>query len=243
MSHTVLGPNGLIGRTQTHRSQLMTLWVTRQNQEFITTGDMQLADIDLVNATVELVGEPGDGNVGVTTTEHKTSMNSANAINDVGATSSVYGLDLPNLISQKTHLNHGHVNVGVEGMTALHQFRQDALHCDNHIAFAIPTDLGLLSSRSALASWPPMPLTLEAVKMEQRITVNTAFFGNGPASVKTARFVEDWADATGSRNQDQTVTWFGSNDEGQSSSETCLVPANCIVGMKLVFNIRPRTTL
>ena len=123
MSHSVLSPNGLSGRTQTHRSQLMTLWVTKQNQEFITSGDMQLADVDLINATVELVGDPGVGNVGDTATKHKSSMNKLNAVNEVSTNSQCYGLLLPNHISQKTHINHGHVSVGVQGMTQAHQFR------------------------------------------------------------------------------------------------------------------------
>lgn len=243
MSHSVLGPNGLEGRTQTHRSQLMTLWVTKQNQEFITSGDLQLADIDLINATVQLVGDPGVGNVGNTATTHKSQMNELNAINEVGTTSSVYGLESPNLISQKTHINHGHVSVGIQGMTQAHQFRQDAVHLDNRIELAIPTDLGLLSAQHALANWPNTPLTMEAVKLEQRIRVNTLFFGNGAAPTRVARFVEDWADATSNRNTDGTVTWFTNNDEGQASAQECIVPANCIVGMKLVFNVRPRTTL
>jgi hypothetical protein len=243
MSHQVLGPNGLLGRTETHRSQLMTLWVTRQNQEFITSGDLQLSDVELINATVELVGEPGVGNVGNTSTLHKSTINSLNAINDVGQTSSVYGVDLPNLISQKTHINHGHVSVGLQGMTQGHQFRQDAIHLDNRIELAIPTDLGLIKSRDTLASWPPTPIMLEAVKLEQRIRVSTVFFGNGAEARRIARFVEDWADATSSRNTDGTVQWFAGDDEGQSSAVNCQVPANCIVGMKLVFNIKPRTTL
>ena len=243
MSHSVLTANGLAGRTETHRSQLMTLWVTRQNQEFITTGDLELADIELINATVELVGEPGVGNIGDTSTLHKSSINSSNVINEVGVTSSMYGLTLPNLISQKTHLNHGHVSVGIAGMTQGHQFRQDAVHLDNRIELSIPTDLGLIKSRDALASWPPTPIKLEAVKLEQRIRVYTNFFGNGAAPDRIGRFVEDWADATGNRNSNGTVTWFPGDDEGQASIQVCQVPSNLITGMKLVFNIKPRTAL
>ena len=117
------------------------------------------------------------------------------------------------------------------------------MHLDNRIELAIPTDLGLIKSRDMLALWPSTPLTLEAVKVEQRLRVNTSFFGNGSAPSRVARFVEDWADSTNNRNNDGTVTWFTNNDEGQSSTQECIVPSNCIVGMKLVFNIRPRTTL
>jgi hypothetical protein len=228
----------------------MTLWVTKQNQEFITTSDLELADIELVNATVELVGEPGNGNYGdtsgngsyATTSTHKTTINTK-GVNDVGQTSTVFGLEAPNLISQKTHLNHGHLNVGIVGMTEGHQFRQDATHQDNRIYLSIPTDLGLMSARDKLASWPPTPISIEAVKLEQRLRVESAFFGNGAAPTKVARFVEDWADATSNRNDDGTVKWFTNNDEGTSSIQQCIVPSNCIVGMKLVFNIRPRAIL
>ena len=243
MSHSVLGPNGLAGRTQTHRSQLMTLWVTRQNQEFIISGDLQLADVDLINATVELVGEPGIGNVGNTSVEHKSTINSLNGINDVGQKSIVYGQELPNLISQKTHLNHGNVSVGITGMTSGYQFKQDLRYLDNQVELSIPTDLGLIKSRDALSCWPANPITMEAVHLEQRLRVNTTFFGNGPVTTRVARFLEDWSDAVGNRNPDGVVQWFAGGDEGQSSAAECIVPANCIVGMKLVFNIRPRTTL
>jgi hypothetical protein len=251
MSHSTLGPDGITGRTQTHRSQIMTLWVTRQDQEFITTNDLQLSDVELINATTELVGEPGTGYVGNIQTEFNSTINTI-PVNDSGVFSSVKDIESENRISMKARLHHGSVDVTIGGMTQSHQFRQDSQHVDNRLQLVIPTDLGLISSRIQNQSWPPTPLRIESVKLEQRLRVHTNFIGNGPITNRQARFVEDWADSPAvqlsllpqiSRNPDGSVRYFADNDEGQSSSETCQVPSNCIVAMKLVFNIKPRTTL
>ena len=248
MSNPVLDPHGVTQRYQTHRSKLMTLWVTRQGQEFVTSGDLQLCDVELISASVELVGEPGIGNVGLvtgTTAPHKGTVNLLHTVNDAGQTSTVYGIQSDNRILTKTHINHGHVNVSIVGMTQGHQFRTDISQPGNDLELLIPTDLGLSMNRHV--SWPPMPLLLENVHLQQNIKVHAVFAGTGPRNARIARFTEDWADSpavTGTtRNVDGTVRYFVDDDEGQASEEECQVPSNCIDALKLVFKVTPRTVL
>jgi hypothetical protein len=265
MSHRTLEGSGLMDRTQTRRSQLMTLWVTHQGQEFITTNDLSLCDIELVGATCELVGEPEDGNITGRTTHNEHAPNLA------GTTSTVFGTTVSNTLDFRTGINHGHLNVQIEGMTEGHQFRQDARHLDNQLEFVIPTDAGLEANRLLLQSWPPQPIRVEAIKLKQRLRVFSTFLGNQPENTRAARFVEDWAvqnevpyDITSVAgtlnstylNNDGRVNWFSLPDravphttEGEkltgivSSDETCHVPSNCITALKLVFDIKPRAIL
>tara|TARA_R110002096_G_scaffold45640_5_gene122411 strand:+ start:2685 stop:3491 length:807 start_codon:yes stop_codon:yes gene_type:complete len=51
--------NATAERYQTHQEKLLTLYVTRKDQEFIVSNDLQLVDIELVRSSIELVGEPG----------------------------------------------------------------------------------------------------------------------------------------------------------------------------------------
>lgn len=246
MSNAVLGPSGIAGRYQTHRSQLMTLWITRQGQDFVTTGDLQLCDVELVNATVEMVGEPGIGNFGDISGKgvaHNTTVNALHSVNNAGVTSLVYGVESENRIINKTHLNHHHVNIRIEGMTEGHQFRQDTLGGGNNIQFMVPTDYGLLPLKDN--QWPPTPIMLENVHLKQNLRVECTFAGTWPAMKRVVRFTEDWADTAGGtkRNIDGTVRYFVNNDEGQTSTQECQVPANCVNAIKLVFKVSPRTEL
>ena len=247
MSNALLGPAGVAGRYKTHRSQLMTLWVTRQGQQFVTSGDLQLCDVELINATVELVGEPGLGNAGVIaseTTPFNSTVNLLHAVNDAGAVSLVYGILGENRVLSKTHLNHQHLNVSITGMTQGHQFRQDQLHTDNSLQVLVPTDFGLVHQRNQ--NWPSTPIMLENVHLQQNLRVECTFAGNWPAPKRVARFTEDWADTAGGtkRNTDGTVRYFIGDVEGQSAATVeCQVPANCINAVKLVFKVCPRTEL
>lgn len=264
MANPVLGPIGLQGRTETHRKELMTLYVTRQEERFITSRYMQLCDIELINAEVQLVGEPGLSGSGfpvgaaytstatpTTLTKgefmfHNSTINVVEAINGQGIESTVMGQMLPNRIVERPHLNHRNVNVRIEGMRANHQFRQDELNASNQLDLCIPTDLGLAEHRALLASWPPTPIVMEAVRLEQQMVVSTDFSGNGPVVQRRARFVQDWADSDASRrNADGTVKYFTNNNEkiDEQDPNICLVPSNMIVAMKLIFQITPRTTL
>ena len=250
MSHATLGPEGLLGRTQTHRSQIMTLWVTRQGQEFITSNDLQLSDVELISATCELVGEPGLGYVGEIVDTFNATINSIHAVNNVGVTSTVYNTVSENRIKMRSDINHGHVTVQIDGLTKSHQFRQDSQHLSNQLQLVVPTDLGLISHKLTNQLYPSTPIKIMSVILEQRNVVHTHFIGESSLNNRQARFVEDWADSPqvkatiDTRHDDGSVRWYpGVAAEGQSKTTECQVPANCIVGMKLVFNITPRTTL
>ena len=248
MSNPILGPMGVAERYQTHRSQLMTLWVTRQDQSFVASSDLQLCDVELINASVELVGEPGIGNVGIVTgptTPHNNTMNLLHAVNDAGTNSTVYGISSGNRIIHKSHLNHGHLNVSIVGMNQGQQFRQDSQVGGNNLQLTIPTDNGLVLHRDV--TWPPTPIIMEKVHLQQNLRVQSVFTGTWPSTKKIARFAEDWADVVESgvtkRNSDGTIRYFVNDDEGQASAQECQVPANCINSLKLVFKISPRTEL
>ncbi len=246
MSNAILGPSGVAGRYQTHRSQLMTLWVTRQGQSFVTSGDLQLCDVELINASVHLVGEPGIGNVGITsgpTTPHKTTVNLLHSVNDAGTSSTVYGVSSENRVLDKTHLTHKHMSISIIGMTQGHQFRQDISQEGNNVQLLVPTDYGLEHYRDT--NWPPQPIMLENVHLQQNLRVECTFAGTWPTIKRVARFTEDWADTAGGtkRNADKTVRYFVNDDEGQSSAQECQVPANCVDAVKLVFKVSPRTEL
>jgi len=224
----------------------MTLWVTRQGQDFVTSGDLQLCDVELLNASVELVGEPGQGNAGKTAGQnnnHNTTINFLNAVNDASAESTVYGVTGGNRVLAKTHINHGHVNVNIIGMTQGHQFRRDTSIGGNDISLLIPTDNGIIPGR--IVNWPANSLTLENVHLQQNLRVECAFAGTWPVVKRVCRFVEDWADTPGGtkRNADGTVRYYVNDDEGQSSSQECQVPSNLINAMKLVFKVTPRIDL
>lgn len=248
MSNPVLTPGGVAQRYQTHQSKLMTLWVTRQGQQFVTSGDLQLSDVELVSAAVELVGEPGIGNFGTVPSDaapHRSTFNKLHSVNNAGATSTVYGISSGNRVLQKVQLNHGYLNINLEGMTQQHQFRTDNSQLGNDLQLLVPTDLGIALNRNV--DWPPNPLLLENIELQQQVKVNCFFAGTSPANSRIARFVEDWADSTQvagtKRNVDGSVRYFVNDDEGQASIQECQVPSNCIEYIKLVFKVIPRTAL
>lgn len=245
MSNAILGPAGVAGRYQTHRSQLMTLIVTRQGQHFVTTGGQQLCDVELISTMVSLVGEPGLGNKGTVTgplIPHNTTYNQLHAVNEAGVTSTVYGITGENRVLAKTHLDHSEVEVGIVGMMQPHQFRTDQQQDGIGSSLLIPTDHGIIMHQG---TWPPFPIMLENVHLQQNLRVETIFSGTWPKQKRIARFTEDWADTAGGtkRNADGTVRYFINNSEGQASVAECQVPSNCINFMKLVFKITPRTEL
>jgi len=246
MSNPVLNPSAVADRYKTHRSQIMTLWVTRQGQNFVTSGDLQLCDVELIQGHVELVGEPAIGNFGNTsgpTDPHKSTINKLHAVNNAGTTSIVYGIEGENRVLEKTHIHHGHVNINITGMTQGHQFRSDVSQGGNQSHIMVPTDMGLGTTRTH--EWPATPIKLENVHLQQNLQIHATFAGNWPELQRVARFTEDWADTTGGtkRNVDGTVRYFVNDDEGQASVQECQVPSNCINSMKLVFRITPRTVL
>lgn len=246
MSNAVLTPSAIQHRYKTYNTQLMTLWVTRQGQEFVTSGDLQLCDVELMNSTVALVGEPGIGNVGSVTgaiTPHKATYNQIHAINDAGVTSTVYGITGENRVLSKTHLDHGQCSINIIGMVQGHQFRRDVSQPGNDMRLTMPTDNGILMHREK--TWPSTPILMEGVKLQQSLRVETMFMGTWPVNKRIARFTEDWADTPGGtkRNADGTVRYFVNDDEGQSSTQECQVPSNCIDHIRLCFKITTRVDL
>jgi hypothetical protein len=117
---------------------------------------------------------------------------------------------------------------------------QDDRYQENQLSFALPTDNGLLSFRSAQQQGPPHPLRLENQKMNQRLVVSTDFLGTWPKDLRQARFVEDYADTnpTTLRNTDGTVQYYASGGDGP-----CQIPGNMINNIVLQFKIKPRSTL
>lgn len=244
--------NSISERYQTHQEKLMTLYVTRKDQEFVVSNDLQLVDIELVRSSIELMGEPGftaeggyvnggrDVAGGATpilqNKAYMATVNGLYAINKTG-TSTLYGDTGTNSIVHLPHLNHGWANVEIKGMTEGNQFLRDENFTDNSLSLIVPTDHGLLSVRSAQQNGPPTELRLERVKMQQKLRVNIQFAGTWPTNKRQARFVEDFADTdpTTYRNTDLTVKTHGTTD--------CQIPSNMIVCAVLQFKIKPRTTL
>ena len=245
--------NAITERYQTHQEKIMTLYVTRKNQEFVVSNDLQLVDVELIRSSVELMGEPGftgEGGyanggydvAGLSTDEptgnkaYMSTVNGLYAINKTG-TSTLYGTTGTNSITHLPHLNHGWVNVDIKGLTDGNQFLRDDGLEDNRLSLIVPTDHGLISVRSAQQNGPPTELRLERVKMEQRLRVNLHFAGTWPEDKRQARFVEDYADTVPAtfRNTDGTVKTHGTTD--------CIIPSNMVVCAMLQFKIKPRTTL
>jgi hypothetical protein len=247
MSHPTLHGNEIMTRTATRRSEIMTLYVTRQNQEFIPRGDMLLCDIELINATCDLVGEPPSA---YKTTDHSIESFNNNTINSQGTVSTVlsknHSTTTTNYISEKTYLNHSNVNIRISGMTKGHQFKADNRYNDNsNLMFVVPTNLGKRSASTALQLWPSTPICVSAVKLEPKLHVDTFFMGTVPEAQRYGRFVEDWADSAPGRRH--TVNEFDSRygqviyfNDASVDSGACTIPANLIQHIKLVFKVTPR---
>lgn len=254
----VMQHNDVSKRFETHRSKTLSLYVTRQNQKFQIANDVQLSDIELVRAAVELVGEPGFGlttQVGrgtvtgasyVANTNDQTrypgycsTINRLYTINE--SSSTVAGILGPNGISHKTNVNHGWANIQIKGLTHEAQaFVRDDTKTNNIFDLAVPTDHGLLSARIANNAATAPPFKLEKVRLEPQLVVNTSFFGEGTQAQKLARFVEDFADTDVStyRNADGTVKYYVDAAPG-----TCQIPANCVTAVMLQFTVKPTSII
>jgi len=262
MTSRVVEPDQIPFRYETHRSKLLTLYVTRQDQEFVISSGLQLADVHLVRSSVELVGEPGwsltTGQVGSGHTAgaydttgvgaSEVSPNYGSTVNELYAinktTSTFRGQTFDNGIEHKSTLNHGWVDIRIDGMTEYHQFLQDDRSPENSLQIVIPTDSGLIANRAIHQLGPINELLLENVKLEQKIRIHTNFLGNSSEQKRIARFVEDFADepptdpADPRRASDGTVNYYQSD-----SRDECIMPANLISCMVLQFKIMPRTQL
>ena len=244
-------------RYETKLSNLMTLRVTRQGQTFRIGKDQQHVDLKLIQASVELVGEPGteaQGGVGCglgfvwdgaqVLTAAATSMTTLNqyepnwtqTINPLYQYS-LYGDVLPNHVQTNSYLDHGWASVEIEGLTTNVMFQQDKLKTDNNIHLPLPTDLGLVQNRCALQSGY-RPMMLNNTTISNEIRVNTKFMGTAPDRKRIARFVQDWADV------DPSTRYLASGEvDYYAGGSLCVVPANMISQMLLVFEVTPRSTI
>lgn len=257
MTSRSVEPNQIPHRYETHRERPLTLYVTRQNQQFDIGSDLQLCDVHLVRSSVELVGEPGwapgrqigAGHVvGAYDTlgadkslQAPTYGGTVNELYAINKTTSVFeGQTFQNGIEHKSSLNHGWVDVHIEGLTDSVHFMRDDSKSDNQLEFCLPTDSGLLSARTAQQNGPPQDVMLERVKLQQRIRVRTSYVGTAPLQKRVARFVEDFADSNPStyRDAEGFVKYFDESGLGP-----CQLPANLISCMILQFKVKPRTQL
>lgn len=258
MTSNFVPSSGIYRRYETHHKKTLTLYVTRQNQQFTIAQGVTLSDLELIRSSVELVGEPGfayttqvgrghtEGaydTAGSDTAEvnftYGSTLNTLYAMNQTGS-STVLSTTEPNAVIHKTHLNHGWVNVAITGMTQGRSFMRDDGYEDNSFDLILPTDNGLISTRAAQQSGAPHTIKLENVQLEPRVVVNTQFSGNWPKSRRVARFVEDFADtdATTLRNDDGTVKYYDASGSG-----ACQIPSNMINCMILQFTMTPRNTV
>lgn len=253
MPNRLLTPDAIASRYQNRMSQYVKLYITRQGQQFQLDADLRLCDMELVSSYARLVGEPGRGNVGTifngesgaTVTNHtpyRTSVNALNPINDAGTTSTVYNFSAENRILQKTHIDHGIVNVFFDGIDLQKSYVVDNSQPGNEAALTIPTDLGLY--KESPIQYYSNQVTYENVRLQERVAVNCVFAGTWPQAYRVCRFTEDWADVPEAgvtkRNTDGTIRYFPNDDEGQASTQKCQVPANCIDVLELTFRILPR---
>ena len=245
----------------------MTLWVTRQNQDFITTDDYQLCDVTLLSARAQLAGEisPGNKHPSAPGFVWNNTVASSYDTNGIETTFSYNGKTIGSTRKFRTELNMTLINVNIKGMTYKHQFRQDVIHNDNQIVLPVPTNGGFGHGIYEDLG-PVFPIIdLEAVKLEPRLTVQSEFFGNASSEEKQCIFVEDWADQTTGMRVNGKIPWWGSStykddplsvpneneisnpntnpngpNGGVKPSWCCLIPARLVVGIKLVFKITPR---
>ena len=262
MAHYTQTSDSIMRRYETHHEKVLTLVVTRQNQKFVPSSDLSLVDLELIRTSVEMVGEPGAGNSGVvyggfsSSVDQATSydrykcmnntVNALHAVNDAGVTSTVYGIPGENRILSRPDINHGWVDIHIEGMTQKRHFLTDDSNLLNDVNILAPTDMGLLSARVAQSNSQQTPIKFENVKLEQTLQVRTRFVGNADVNKRIARFTEDFADTDPSvyRFPDSgAVKYFnGPEGIGQDNSK-CHIPSNCINAIILQFKVHPRSTV
>lgn len=251
MTSRYVQPDDIYKRYETHHKKLMTLYVTRQNQQFVVANDITLCDLELIRSSVELVGEPGvsSGFAGVSTGANQIGFGYTQGLTAAygGTINTLYDINktvVANAVQHKTSINHGWVNIEIDGMSQARNFMRDDRQMDNELSIVVPTDSGILSIRAAQQSGPPHPIILENIKMEQNIRIACQFAGSGSKQSRTARFVEDFADAdpTTYRSADGTVKYYDDTSGGPVDTE-CQIPSNLINCMILQFQMTPRSTV
>lgn len=257
MTSRYVQPDDIYKRYETHHKKTMTLYVTRQNQQFVIANDITLCDLKLMRTSIELVGEPGLSNgfagiAGNGGTIPKLS-NQIGYGSTQGVTAATYceALNLrklnkseTNAVQHHSHLNHGWMNIEIEGMSQARNFMRDDRQLDNELSLVVPTDSGLISVRSAQQQGPVNPIVLENIKLEQNIRIASQFAGSAAKQVRTARFVEDWADLnpTTYRLANGLVKYYNDTN-GDDEDTQCQIPANLVNCMILQFEMTPRSTI
>lgn len=186
MSHPHLDPEALRGRYQNARSTLLSLWVTRQEEEFVIDNDERLCDIELVNAVALLVG-----NYDQTELLTYQNLRDAPVKFPLWDTSMPFGCEDPLSLDMFTT----HVNVDVEGVTHAGHFMLDSGSPLNYNRFLVPTAAGLNYDISA--SQLPSKSVLEACRMQPRIKIHTYFPGTLGKESRKVRFLQDIVDHYG----------------------------------------------
>jgi len=252
MTSRYVEPDAIHRRYETHLAKTLTLYVIRQDQQFVINYDKTLTDIKLIRSSVELVGEPGTSAVGeyvgrgyvsgdlVGSDKYGATINQRYAMN-FSDSSKVLGVTAPNAVVHRTDLNHGWVNLEISGMTEGQNFMRDTETVEGQLSLVVPTDHGILQYRAMQQTMSGHPIRIDAVKLDPTIRVHTEFGGSGSRQKRLARFVEDFADENPAeyRFSDGTVKYF-SDDPAAS---LCIIPANLITCMVLQFEVTPRATL
>lgn len=260
MTSRVLSHDEIYKRYETHHKKTLSLYVTRQDQEFVIADDVTLADLELIRSTVELVGEPGFAGDGTNTGSgivggvydtqgadastqnplYCSSINYLYPLNQGIASSKVRGQSALNSIEHRPGLNHGWANIEIDGLTQGTSFMRDLRYTDNHIDILVPTDSGLLANRAANSAGLAHSIKLENIKLEPKIKVRTSFIGNAPKAERTARFVEDFADTDKDnlRLLNGRIKYYDEAGLGN-----CLIPSNMISCVVLQFLMTPRNTV
>lgn len=250
MTSRFVQPDEIFKRYETHHKKILTLYVTRQNQQFVVADDITLCDLELIRSSVELVGEPGVsvGNAGVPTGISQIGFGYTQGLTAAycGTINELYALNksvVANSVQHKTSLNHGWMNIEIDGMSQARNFMRDDRQVDNELSLVVPTDSGIMSIRTAQQSGPPHPIVLENIKLEQNIKIACQFAGSASKQSRTARFVEDFADAdpTTYRSADGSVKYY--DDSGGATDADCQIPSNLVNCMILQFQMSPRSTV
>ena len=227
----------------------MTLWVTRQNQEFVSTNDTSLCDVKLLSAVVHLTGEKQTGN-SISNVPGYIWNNSLYNYN--GSTHTYKGGTYSSTRTLRSSVNMRDVNIDIRGMFDNHLFRQDAIHRDNQLSLVVPTDIGFIGYN---LQWPSTPIELNALRVEPKISVHSEFLGSAPSIDKQCIFLEDWADDEPYRRVNGKIVYYATPNYLNGSQPTqndvntpdltggvynCIHPSNLVSSIKLVFEITPR---
>ena len=247
MTSQYVQPDDIYKRYETHHKKIMTLYVTRQNQQFVVSSDITLCDLELIRSSVELVGEPGRSGgfaaIGTGGNQVGRSILGSNIFYGDTYNSETLNQNQTNAVQSKTALNHSWMNIEINGMSEARNFMRDDRLQDNELSIVVPTDNGLAgAARGANANGPTNPIKLENIKLNQNIRIACQFAGSGPKQVRTARFAEDFADLDPAtyRSADGTVKYYN-DTSGHADDTLCQIPANIVNSMILQFQMTPRS--